>query len=174
MDDAKLKTIVFRRHFDSWASLTLHHPHGWQTTAATTHMDDIALENLEHLADRLDGLVLKLRDGGLDEIRAYAQGTSDLLDEDASVDPLLRQHVKQVIAHLNWCIDNFDAVGEFGLQDAINRLIAAMMSAGATSGQKDRWKEWLNKLVWPFIPNTASNIAAAIPAALLVHQALGG
>lgn len=100
--------------------------------------------------------------------------TNQKLDADESIAPLLRQHVKQVIAHLNWCIDNFDAVGEFDLQDAINRLTAAMMRAGGTGDDKGAWKAWLDKLVWPFIPDAASNIVAAIPAGLLVQQALGG
>jgi hypothetical protein len=118
MDEAGLKTHFYRRHYDHWVKLTLHHPHDWQRGANAQHVDGNALDNLELLADRLDSLVPVIQDGGLDQLRAYAQEASDIIDADGDVAPLLKMHVKQVIAHVFWCIDNFDAVGEFDLQDA--------------------------------------------------------
>lgn len=168
MDAAQIKTILFRRYFDHWAQLVFTHPHGWQQGNAR-HRDDTALEHLEHLADRLDGLVPKLRDNGLDEIRAYTEELAAFVDEDDSIDPLLRLHVKQVIAHLDWCIENYDAVGDFDLQDAIERLIASMVRAAATSTHRERWKEWLDRIVWPF----GVNVASALPAQALIQLALG-
>jgi hypothetical protein len=61
-----------------------------------------------------------------------------LLDEDDTIDQLLKMHVKQVIAHLNWCIDNYDAVGDFDLQEAVERLASAIIRAAGTSKSKDR------------------------------------
>jgi hypothetical protein len=175
MDDAKIKTTLYRQYFDKWVALTLHNPQGWQNQKNLKHIDDSALENLEHLADRLDnGLVLKLQDGGLDALRAYSSDVRALLDEDESIPPLLRQHVKQVIAHLDWCIDNYAAVGEFHLQDAVERLIAAMIRATAASKRKDRWRDKLNTVAWPFVGNVAAQIAAAVPTQLAIQAMLGG
>lgn len=168
MSAANIKVTLYRRYFDTWATLVYRHPQAWQS-GTNTLKDDAALENLEHLADRMEDFLPQLRDGGLDEIRASTERAAVLLDEDDSIDPLLKLHVKQVIAHLEWCIDNYTAAGDFSLQDATQRLIATMMRAGATSRHPDRWKAWLNTIAWPF----TVNIASAIPAQALAQLMLG-
>jgi hypothetical protein len=173
MDGAGHKTHFYRRYYDHWVTLTLHHPHEWQRGAGSQHIDNSALENLELLADRLDSLVPVIQDGGLDQLRAYAQEANDIIDADGDVPPMLKMHVKQVITHVFWCINNFDAVGEFDLQDAIQRLLGAMMTAAKTADMsgpmKDRWKTWLNGLVFPF----SVNVMSAVPAQALVQLMLG-
>jgi hypothetical protein len=83
---------------------------------------------------------------------------------------VLRQHVKQVIAHLLWCVDHYDSVGDFDLQEAIERLFATMVRTATTSDHKEQWVDWLmNNVVWPF----TVNVASAIPAQALL-QLLGG
>ncbi|MGU3652515.1 hypothetical protein [Mycolicibacterium sp. A43C] len=174
MDDAGLKTVIFWRYFPQWVELTLHMPHGWKTGTTASHRDDSALENLEHLADRFDDLLPKLQEGGLDAVRTYADGVRTLLDDDDSItDEHLRRHLKQVIAHVNWCLDNFDAVGEFSLQEAIERLLAAMIRATVASSRKDRWRDKMNTVVWPFITGTVASIAAT-PATIAIAAALSG
>lgn len=173
MDAAEMRTALYRRHFDRWVELTLRIPQAWQP-AAKRHIDDRALENLDHLADRLGDLVQKIEPGGLDTVRDYVSSVRELLDSDHSVqDFSLRQHLLQVIAHVNWCLDNFKAVGEFNLQEAIERLAAAMIRVTAHSKQKDRWRDVLNNVVWPFATNAAASIAVA-PATLAITTAFGG
>ena len=162
-------TNVFRRHFQTWGDMILAYPNGWRAPGSAV-MDQTALEHLENLADRLDDFVPTLNPNGLDDIRGYADGIRDLLDEDDSLDDLLKLHVKQVIAHLNWCIDNYDAVGDFDLQEAVERLLAATVRATAESSRKDRWiaTAW-NAVVWPF----GVHMISAIPATALAQLALG-
>jgi len=160
---------VFRRYFPAWNRLVFAYPAGWQPTGSAT-MDSTALEHLENLAGRLNDFVPVLNPNSLDDIRGYADGIRDLLDEDDSLDDLLKLHVKQVIAHLNWCIDNYGAVGEFDLQEAVERLLAATVRATAQSSRKERWiaTAW-NEVVWPF----GVHMIAAIPATALAQLALG-
>lgn len=173
MDDAGLRTDLFRRHYDKWVDLTLHHPRAWQTVANQFHLDENALESLDHLADRLNGFLDKLQEGGLDAVRSYLDGVRELLDEDDSIsDPQLRRHLKQVIAHVQWCVDNYDAVGEFSLQEAIERLLAAMVRATAASNKKGRWKDKLNSMAWPFVTEAAVAIATS-PVQLAIASAFG-
>jgi hypothetical protein len=140
MDAAGRNTTVFRRHFQSWGDMVFAYPNGWRGQG-TASMDQTALEHLENLADRLDDFVPTLRPNGLGDIRAYAQGIKELLAEDPSIDHLLKLHVGQVIAHLLWCVDNYEAVGDFDLQEAVERLASAIIRAAAASSWKDRWKE---------------------------------
>ncbi len=133
-------------------------------------MNGTALEHLENLADRLDDFVPTVRPGGLDDIRSYAEGIGQLLDEDDTIaNDLLKLHVKQVIAHLNWCIDNYNAVGDFDLQEAVERLASSMIRAAAASGHKDWWKARMDTFVWPFVVN----VIAAIPGNALAQLMLG-
>jgi hypothetical protein len=91
MDAAKLRTDIYRRHYPKWVTLTLHHPHDWQQKDDQKHKDVHALENLEIFADRLDGIAPMVTPGGLESIRQYAASASALVDEDESLDPLLKQ-----------------------------------------------------------------------------------
>lgn len=173
MDMSGRRTDHYRKHFDQWCHLTLHHPHGW-APPQKTHIDDIALEGLDHLGDRLDDIVAKIQPGGLDQLRGYADSARALLDEDEDLDPLLKQHVRQVIAHLVWCIDNYAAVGDFALEDAVERLISCIVRTAATfekddTANRSKWKEWMDRIAWPF----AVNIVAAIPSNALSQLALG-
>lgn len=172
MDDLKMRTDIYRRYFDQWMALTLHTPHGWQPQTNLKHIDDRALENLDLLADRFNDIVAKIQPDGLEQIRAYADEVRELLEEDTSVqDAGLRRHLLQVLAHLNWCVDNFSAVGEFDLQEAIERLVAAMIRVTANSTNKQRWRDKLNVVAWPFVAGAAANIAAA-PVQLAITAAL--
>lgn len=151
MDDAGHDTRRFRTHYNKWVSLTLHNPYEWQKKEDLLHKDDAALDHLGFLADWLDLFRPKLISGGLEDIRAYLGGVRDLLDEDTTIaDDNLKRHLKQVINHVEYCVNEFDAVGEFDLQDAIQRLIAVMVRVTVTSSWKDRWKEKLNNAAWPF------------------------
>ncbi|TDO16938.1 hypothetical protein EV580_0102 [Mycobacterium sp. BK086] len=173
MDDAGLRTALYRKYYDKWVGLTLHNPHEWQTQTTHFHIDDAALENLDHLGDRLNGVVEKLQDGGLDAVQTYVNGVRELLDEDDSItDASLRRHVKQVLAHVEWCIRNYDAVGEFDLQEAIERLLAAMVRATAASSRQDRWKDKLKTMMWPFAREAALAIATS-PIQLAIAAAFG-
>ncbi|MBE5471607.1 hypothetical protein [Mycobacteroides abscessus] len=168
MDGAGLKTSLYWKYFGRWGELVCRHPHGWHKDQAKAHFDDTALEHLEHLDDRLKGLVPELQSGGLDSLREYAAEARDIVDGDSTIDPDLRMHVKQVIAHLNWCIENYDAVGDFHLQAAVDRLFATMVRATGASQDRPRWIAWLNKVVWPFGKKAAAEIGVGVVTQLML------
>jgi hypothetical protein len=161
-------TAVFRRHYKSWGDLVFAYPNGWKQNG-TAAMNQTALDHLENLADRLDDFVPTVRPGGLDEVREYANGIRELLDDDDSINELLKLHVKQVVAHLIWCTDNYDAVGDFDLQEAVERLASAVLRAYAASSNKEKWSDAAKTWVWPFVVNVIS----AIPSSALAQLALG-
>lgn len=169
MKAAKRSTRLFERYYPTWVKTVFAHPHGWATNGSG-RMDKIALEHLEHLADSLEDFVPTIREGGLDDLRDYADEITSLLDEDDTIDQLLRLHIGQVVAHLNWCIDNYERVGDFDLQEAVERLASAIVRAAANSSRKDRWAAAADKWVWPFV----MNVVSAIPSTALAQLALGG
>lgn len=172
MDTAGIRTDLFRKHFDKWVSLTFHHPHEWQGGAGSQHIDDTPLEGLDHLGDRLKTLVPTLQAGGLDDVRAYADAARRLLDDDDTINPDFRAHTLQVIAHLRSCIDNYEAVGDFDLSEAVDRLYASMLKTARTSTSESHrgdWKTWFETVIVPF----TVNVAAAIPSQWVAQLALG-
>lgn len=170
MEAVGRKTDIFRREFPKWCELTFRQPDGWQTENRHRHIDDTALDHLYHLADRLDELVPTLIKGGIDQLRDLTASARTVVDGDGSIDPQLKQHVKLVIAHLNWCIDNYDAVGDFDLQEAVERLVATMLRTATVSAHKEDWRGWMDKFTWPF----AVNVLSGIPTQALTQLALGG
>jgi len=74
-----------------------------------------------------------------------------------------------VIEHLNWCIDNYSAVGDFDLSAAVEHLAATVIRVASTSRARERWTFFLNNFVWPF----SVNVVAAIPGNALAQLALG-
>jgi hypothetical protein len=107
--------------------------------------------------------------GACDGADLHAADIAELVGEDESLDPLLKLHIKQVIAHLNWCADNYDAVGDFDLQEAVERLASSIIRAAANSTMKDRGKAAMSTFIWPF----TVNVIAAIPGNALAQLALG-
>ncbi|MDQ2638069.1 MAG: hypothetical protein M3Y83_14470 [Actinomycetota bacterium] len=170
MDAAQIGTDVYRRYFDKWATLTLHHPHDWQSQGQRQHIDDTPLDHLQNLSAWFRTLVPTVQAGGLDSLREFADGAEAVLADDDSIDPLLKRHVQSVIEHLAWCIDRYDEVGDFELREAVDRLIAAMVTTAARSKKKDGWRDWMNTFVYPF----SVNMVSAIPAQAVVQLALGG
>ncbi|WP_301120318.1 hypothetical protein [Mycolicibacterium fortuitum] len=170
MTTAGRNVRVYRGQFPNWCAAVFAYPSGWQGQGSA-QMNSTALDHLESLADRLIDFVPTVKPGGLEEVREYVESIRQLLDEDQTItDPNLIMHVKRVIAHLMWCVDNYDAVGDFDLQEALERLAAAVVRAGAASGDKERWRGHMDRWVWPF----GVNAQGVIPATALGQLALGG
>ncbi|VEG42739.1 Uncharacterised protein [Mycolicibacterium flavescens] len=167
--EASGATTIFRQQFSYWVSLVYHHPHGWKGTNSK-HVDDHALQILELLADRLDGMVPTLEPDGIDQIRTYAEHARRFVTEDQSITPLVRAHLLRVISHLDWCIVEQARLSDSDFQEAIERLFAAMVRTATTADDKQKWFDWImTNTVWPF----TVNLATAIPAQALA-QLLGG
>ena len=175
MDEAKVKSVpTWRRYFDQWVELTLHTPHVWQTNSNLRHKDDYALEQLAGLADRMDDFMPTLRPDGIETVVAYAQGITALLDDDDSISRDLRLHLRQVIAHVEQCAAEFAIVGEFNLQQAVERLLAVVALVTTTSSKRSKWAERLGQFFWPFTAGAAANVAATPIQAVISTAITGG
>ena len=154
---------VYREALPTWYQIVFAFDRGWKGNETAT-IDQRLLDTLEMLAERLEDVVPTLEDGGLAAITEYLDDVSEVLTADTSLPAALRAHVNDVINHVRWCVDNYSIVGDFSLQDALERLAGAVVRAAANSSEKSKWKTIVNNLVWPF----AVNIMAALPAAQVV------
>lgn len=158
---------VYDSHLSSWYGAVFAYPNGW-VDRGTARISAGALLHLETLADRLDDYVPAVTDGGLEQIRSYLDNVVSVLATDESLPEALKIHVNDVISHVRWCIDNYQIVGDFSLQEAIERLSGSIIRAAANSDDKARWKTVVEQFVWPF----TVSVIAAIPQAGLVQLAL--
>lgn len=162
---------VYRRYLPQWTSMVFSFPRGWQA-ARSGDLDRGQLEHLENLADALRDFVPTLEEGGLDRIRDYADEVSATLIADNSLPQELRLHSLEVVEHLKWCANQYDVVGDFDLQEALERLAATVVRVAANSDEENRNKVWgpvMSNWVWPFV----TNMVAAIPSQALTMLALG-
>jgi hypothetical protein len=154
---------VAREALPGWYQVVFAYPGGWSGQGSATIAPQ-SIDTLEMLAERLEDVVPALEDDGIDRINEYIDSVVKVLTADTSLPVDLRIHVNDVIAHVRWCIENYETVGDFSLQDALERLAGAVVRGAANSSDKGRWKTVVNNIVWPF----AVNMMAALPASQLV------
>ncbi|ORW27790.1 hypothetical protein AWC19_02730 [Mycobacterium palustre] len=159
---------VAREALPTWYQIVFAFGNGWQGQG-TANIDQTSLNTLEMLAERLEDVVPALEADGIARINGYVESVADVLAGDSSIPAPLRAHINDVIAHVRWCTDNYATVGDFSLQDALERLAGAVVRGAANSTDKSKWKNVVNNIVWPF----AVNMMAAIPAAELVALVTG-
>lgn len=153
-------TRVFRQWMPAWHRIVFAYDRGW-VPVGSGQVDQQAIDHLETLAERLQDVVPTLQEGGIAQILEYTNGIAQTVAEDESLPVQLRSHINDVIAHVRWCAENYDIVGDFSLDDAIERLNGAVVRGAANSSHPGRWTKIMNTFVYPFVVNAV----AALPAA---------
>lgn len=154
---------VAREAVPTWYQVVFGFQGGW-TSQGTAMIDTQLIDKLEMLAERLEDVVPVVLDDGLDQIIAYIDSVVGVLIADTSLPDELRNHISEVITHVRWCVENYAAVGDFSLRDALERLSGAIVRGAANSAEPSKWRTTMDTFVWPF----AVNLMAALPSAGLV------
>ncbi|CAN5479657.1 hypothetical protein BH10ACT9_BH10ACT9_14590 [soil metagenome] len=154
---------VIRETIPSWYQVVFAFKLGWEGQN-TAKIAQESLNTLEMLAERLEDVVPEVEDGGLAAITEYLDGVCIILGGDASIPLDLRAHINEVIGHVRTCVDNYSEVGDFSLQDALERLAGAVVRGAANSANPSKWKSFVTNFVWPF----GVSMLAALPQAGLV------
>ncbi len=168
MEQAGKSVAVYRNRLPQWQQAVFVHPGGWVGNG-TAKIDSTAIDFLEALAGVLDDYVPKVVTGGIEQLRSYVSTVREALDSDESIPATMKLHIRQVISHLEWCIDHYEVAGDFELQIATERLAAVVVRATGASNNRDRWRKVYDVWVWPF----AVNMLASIPSAALAHLTIG-
>ena len=159
---------VQRATLPSWHQTVFAYSGGWNGNG-TALIDKTSLNTLEAFAERLIDVVPEVEVDGLDKIGGYLDSVREVLVADASLPTDLRSHINDVITHVQWCVDNYATVGDFSLQDALERLSGAIVRGAANSSDRSKWQNVMSTFVWPF----AVNMIAALPSAGLVALVAG-
>lgn len=123
---------VAREALPTWYQVVFAYDKGWRGQG-TAGVEQQALDTLEMLAERLEDVVPALESDGIDRIDQYLESVTAVVADDASLPTTLRSHINDVVAHVRWCVDNYAIVGDFSLQDALERLAGAVVRGAANS-----------------------------------------
>lgn len=158
MESQGRRTRSFRNALPRWQSWILAYPHSWVHAVGTvdTFDSDHDLDVLENLADALDQIVPTYTEQGLTRVSKVLEGASAALDADGSLPTNLRRHITSLLKHAQQCMDEYDLVGDFELQKAVDRLIVAInAAASASSSMSSAWETLREDMVWPVFEGLA-------------------
>lgn len=167
---------IYRRYYVQWWDVVFAwESSGWKATGSG-RIDDTLLEPLQLLADMLRVYKPGIKPGGLEALRKYAGKVQEIVNEDDSVPPDMRIHVREVVSHVLRCIDEYEKEGDFSLQDAVERLVATVVRAAANSSEENRrmWGPAMSNIVWPWIVGFTASLPSSALSAVLALTAGGG
>jgi hypothetical protein len=167
MEAAGHNIAIYRGRITDWRNILWCYPSGW-ASSSSGGIDQVALEHLETLSGMLGFFVPKATPDGSARLRTYLEDVETALRED-ELPSTLTMHVQHLVDHVRLCLSEYELYGDFELQDAIDRLTAAMVRAAGQSKNRERWRDLFNGFVTPF----AVNVMSAIPASALTQFALG-
>lgn len=107
-----------------------------------------------------------LQPGGLEQIQAFVDDIKQTAKTGVD-DPQLATHLRNVLSHLDWCINNFSQVGEFELDKALSQLASTVLLIDrneSTEERPSRFRRFMDNWVNPFtvgaIAGLTGNVAS--------------
>lgn len=157
---------MWRDALDRWTLGIFLFPHGWENPqSASLQESDLLL--LQSLGDVMQVYVPVLAPGSFEKIRGFVQRIRLLADE-SQLDANLKRHLLNVLTHIDWCLDNFELVGEFELEKAWVQLAATVHLVEECAGEADKskWlgvvKDWLHPFTVGSLAGMAGNVLTEV------------
>ncbi|QPK78299.1 hypothetical protein G7Y31_06830 [Corynebacterium lizhenjunii] len=148
---------------DRWTLGLFLYPHGWEH-AQNESLAPSDLRLLQSLADLMQNQIPVLEDGIQPAMREFL-GRIRTTASSATTDPHLARYLNNITNHVEWCLNNFDQVGEFELEKAWTHLAATI----ALLEQSDQhtpstWttirQDWLNPFTVGSLAGMTGNLLA--------------
>lgn len=160
------------RNIAKWTKWVMAYPHDWLQQPRTDYanLNDIdALDALDMIAQLLESHVPTI---GIEQRESYSESIIQILQalsEDDSLPKDLKQHVYMLVSNARRCIEEYDLVGDFALQAAMERLASAVATAAHQSNKPAAWQAFKDKFFWP----VAGSLVVGVPQIAIAMQ-VGG
>lgn len=128
------------------------YPHDWLLAPKDGYpnLDDQGtLDYLDSIATLLENYVRTFSDAERDGFADILNGVVKSLAEDDSLPVDLRRHLHLLISEARRCVEEYEIVGDFALQAAMERLSAAVSTATKVTKHPGKWSSFMDKYVWP-------------------------
>lgn len=131
---------VYRRYLTNWTKALVCYPNGWaQNADSTSYPDQVSMDMLHSLAERLDGRFNQIRTDS-PKLRALIEAVDRALREDDSISDEMRWYVANLLAEIRHTIDDHEYIDGFDLNDALQRLWVSLKAARIESEKPERWE----------------------------------
>lgn len=135
-----------------WTQGLFLFPFGWDNRQGLS-LDVRDIEMLAALGDVLQYQIPKLKSDGAEEILDFIDRLEHTVSQE-KMNEHLRRHVVNIVSHIRWCITNFEFVGEFELEKALQQLAASVclqvQEDEQTSSEPSKFREFMDSWVKPF------------------------
>lgn len=166
--ESRGKRVRYHRVFlPKWVQTVFNYPHHWSSSTDFATIGETQLQQLESLANDLDDIVPKADAERLEAFKSYLAAVLTALDGDKSLPDDVRNQAKAVIIHIQTVVDQLAVVGEFELQESLDRLLGVLLRVATASRQREKWVTFLNDFVWPFATGNLAGITAPMFGQLL-------
>lgn len=119
-----IDTSKWEDPLDRWTKGLFLYPNGWGNTQQHS-LDNRDIEMLSMLGDILQYQVPTLKEDGAKEVLEFIERIEETISGQ-EVNQHLSRHFANLFSHIRWCINNFDLVGEFELEKALQQLAASV------------------------------------------------
>lgn len=161
--ESRGKRVRYHRHFLSpWIKTVFNYPRHWNSSAEKAIIDVRQIQQLESLANDLDDVVPRVDAEQLEVFKRYLESVLSALDEDDSLPDDVRKQAKAIVLHVQTVVDQLSVIGEFELQDSLDRLLGILLRVTRSSRKRDQWINLLNNFVWPFVVGNVTGITAPV------------
>lgn len=154
------RVAQYQQQIPQWQSMIMAIPFGW--TSAQPPFNQSSLAMLELLVDRLEDFVPAPTEDQRGSLSEIVSEIFQLLDEDNTLPADLHRHVWLVANHARTCLDEYNALGDFELQTAIDRLLVAVDRATNQTEHAGKWEAVRTKFMYPFTVGTTVALANPI------------
>ncbi|WBT08820.1 hypothetical protein PAB09_00180 [Corynebacterium sp. SCR221107] len=151
MAESGSNTTMWEQALDRWTRGVFLYPYGWEKPQPHSVKNE-DLELLYALGELMQLRVPVLKPEGSKIIREFLDKIEETASEEA-MDVALQRHLKNLLLHIRWCLDNYATVGDFELEKALQQLAATLTLAKfetEKTGKESRFTTFINNWINPF------------------------
>lgn len=153
LQEMGIRTGVYERYLPKWSAIVFNYPSNWRGTH-TGEINQVPLDQLESLVGYLDQVTTSADTSKFALLDLYLDAVLRALDQDDSLSPLVATQARGIVAHVRKCMKRIAIVGDFEFTKAIESLFAMLSSIEMKSRHKEKWEDWKEYFVWPFVYDT--------------------
>lgn len=151
---------VFRESLTVLTMIIVAYPHSWTAGVKPgSIVPQVQLDHLETLGELIESNLVVADPSQLALLQEVVNDARDLLVEDDSIDPKLRQYLVELVRELQNALTDSTVEGAFDFRKAAERLWVAMQGAGGSSTKKaSSWRAKAEKLIPPVVTGVATHL----------------
>ena len=156
------QTRIARKYFPEWKRIVFNYPRDWQNVHHSS-INEMHLEHLETTIMLIDDVCPPIPEDALAQLTNFLDTVDNLLREDETLPEKIKLSVRVVLDELKTCTDNLAVSSSFEIQEAVYRLLGALVFVLANSGKNKEWGDIIKNFATNFATGWITNQVPALP-----------